>query len=384
MDKKIKLILIGLAGALVLSCMFIFYVLSAKEMVSRERDDLKKENISLGDKVEKLASEIRNSQNTISSMKRDLERLNQEKKDFEGRFMLANRAKDELMARLKELESQGPQISQQPMAQTADAYWANILKQKTELEFRFNGIATEFKAMQVATEQLQREKSMLSLEIDGLKRTKDDLARQLEYNQKLMDSIAQDLVRERSDRMKVEDSTKVIKNENAILRRQLDSLNRRKVELEKKLQGLQAEKTTVEQKVTSMETMLTEKISQINDFQQQLDAIRKNQSLPTSSDVSMGAVKNDSVELPAIVVQSNESAVGQAASSGKILEVRRDKNFVIVDLGLDTGLRQGSTLQVLRMDKPIAVLEVIQARNSIAACDIAKEETPVQVGDTVK
>jgi hypothetical protein len=73
-----------------------------------------------------------------------------------------------------------------------------------------------------------------------------------------------------------------------------------------------------------------------------------------------------------------------AATAGKILSVDRDNNFVVIDLGIDVGIKIGDTFQVYRGDRIIATIEVIQARRGIAACDIKKEYLSIIAGDTVR
>ena len=70
--------------------------------------------------------------------------------------------------------------------------------------------------------------------------------------------------------------------------------------------------------------------------------------------------------------------------TGKILAINKDANFVIIDLGEDRGINVGDTFQVYREGESIATIGVIQARKSIAACEIKKETTAIKVGDTIR
>ena len=56
---------------------------------------------------------------------------------------------------------------------------------------------------------------------------------------------------------------------------------------------------------------------------------------------------------------------------------------MVIDLGQDSGIKLGDTFKVYREDKTVATLEVIQARQSISACDIKEEIRPIEVGDIV-
>jgi hypothetical protein len=66
------------------------------------------------------------------------------------------------------------------------------------------------------------------------------------------------------------------------------------------------------------------------------------------------------------------------------MAVNRDNNFVIIDLGEETGINVGNSFQVYRDGKSIANIEAIQVRSDMAACDIKKETRPIKVGDIVK
>ena len=57
---------------------------------------------------------------------------------------------------------------------------------------------------------------------------------------------------------------------------------------------------------------------------------------------------------------------------------------MVIDLGKDSGIKLGDTFKVYREDKTVATLEVIQARQSISACDIKEEITAIKAGDIVR
>jgi len=299
---------------------------------------------------------------------------------------LASKARDELIEKLKS-QRQQPEIAQQEIVvQNTDAYWGAILKAKTDLEMQLTSIRNELRNLQISNESLQRDKSTLELDINSLRNEKLDLLRQLDYNQKLLDSISQEVVRERNDKVKIQDNFKTIKNENAVLIRQLESLNSHKSALDRKFQDIQAGKNTVEKQLAEMETMLTERIAQISSLKDELDAIRSGKP----SAVLENKPK-ESVELPAIVVRS--SSMSQKESpltadapifSGKILAVNPDNNFVVIDLGTSSGVKYQDVFSVYREGKSIGSLAVIQARDSISACDIKTMSTPLKIGDNIK
>ena len=202
----------------------------------------------------------------------------------------------------------------------------------------------------------------------------------LDYNKKLLDSVAQELVREKNDKSQIQDSYKIIRNENSALNRNLASLNTRKVELERKLQEANENKSALERRILEMESMLTERLGQINNLKVKVESAKA--GIPVED-------KKESVELPAIVVKPKESVpAGQeetgATLMGRVMAINKENNFVIIDLGEEAGLRVGDPLRIYRSDKPIANIEVIQVRRNISACDIKKQGTAIKIGDTVR
>jgi len=390
MEQKAKFIIIGLA-VFTLACLFLFIqTFNAKQDLTRERNDLKTENSTLNTKIDKLTVSLRGYESKITSLTKDLEDAVKQRLDLEKKLEEVDKAKEELNKKLKLQASQMETLSQSPVQpeqppQTDDSYWAGILKSKNELELQLSNLRNDFKSIQIINEQAQREKNSLELDLKGLKRENADLKRQIEYNQKLAEGIAQDLVREKNDKKQIQDSYKTVKNENILLRRQLQSLNSRKVNLEKKLQGLQEGKVDLEQKLSQMEAMFTDGAAQMGGLKQKVDTIKSGLAKPVLPENK--SKEKDSVDLPAIVVRPQVEALGSAADSkqvGKVLAINRENNFVIINSGFDSGLKVKDVLKVYRGERVIAVIEAIQIRKDISACDIKRETDSIKIGDVVK
>ncbi len=396
MEHKIKFIIIGLAG-FCLVCLFLFIqATSSQQMLIRERNDLKNENAALSGKVNQLEGDLKDNQRKLGSLKSDRDKAAQELIDIQQKFEQAVREKDDLAFKLEQQskakrqeESTYTARQQEPVAPvnvTSDAYWASVLKAKADLEMQLSNVRGELKSLQINNEALQRDKSALVIDINSLNNEKKDLLRQIDYNQKLLDSMAQDVVREKNDKSKIQDNLKIIKNENLVLIRQLKSLNSRKATLEKKIYELQEGKSTVEKRLNEMEAMLADRVSQIDSLKDGLDMVRSGKAVPAPADDK----SKKSVELPEIVVRSlpsSESGKGKnepVSSSGKILAVNPDSNFVVIDMGSSAGVKTGDSFNVYRSGKSIGSVEVIQVRGNISACDIKKKSTAFIIGDSVK
>lgn len=373
MDKKIGLIIIGLAGILVISLFLNLQTYGSKQGLEHERDALKRENTLLVQKVAEGIKESNRLQEKIATLNSDLTSASQAKEELEKKFQLLTEEKEDLAKKIKERPAiQTPGLPEH-VKDGEDAYWGAMLQAKADLEMQVGSLREELKTLQFGNEQLQTEKANLELEVKGLKRDQLDLKRQMDYNQKIMDSLSQEIVREKNDKFQIESSLKTVKNENAILKRQLRSLENRKLGLERKFAKLQQDKGELADRLTELETVLQQKTVQIESLNKQLGVLPR------------GDEEERPVELSPIVVRP-QAEVAELAGSflGKVLAVNRENKFVVVDLGEDTGVKIGDSFQVYREDKSIGAIEVIQIRKNISACDIKKETTSIRPGDTIK
>jgi predicted nucleic acid-binding Zn-ribbon protein len=387
MEQKARFLLFGLVGVVLVCAVFLAQALKAKQDLTRERDDLQKQVASLDSKLDSIQRDRDSLQKQKDSLNKDLMRVSGEKKELQDKYDAANQAKESLMAKLK--ERQGPALSQ-PVSQGAyqaapqgdDAYWGSVLQAKLDLEMQLVNVRNELKSISITNEQLQREKSTLELQIKSFKRESEDAKRQMDYNKKILDRISAELVTEKNDKTKIQDSLKVVKNENATLLRQIEGLNSRKIELEQKLRQIQEDKGSMERKFKDMEGLLSENISQVNELKDRLESgVSAGASASQPARTQKG---NGSVELPPIVVRPQGAGTAGNRSTGKVLAINKEGNFVIVDMGENAGLQNGDTFIAYREGKRVASLEVIKVSETVSACDIKKQEMPIKIGDLIK
>ncbi|MDD5166292.1 MAG: hypothetical protein PHQ57_02740 [Candidatus Omnitrophica bacterium] len=406
MEGKTKFIILALTGILLVSLFLNWQVYNSKIEIERDRNTLKQENASLSSKVEEGIKDNRDLKDKIGSLSKDVERLTRDKDEIQKKIDLLGKEKEDLARKLKAQSQQQMQpaiIANIPAAQETksvslpvvnDAYWAGILKAKANLEVQLGNISEKLKSLGLNNEQLKKDKTALELQMKSLDSEKQELKRQLEYNQKSLDNLAQELVREKNDKFQMqgnlENGLSTLKNENAMLKKQLDSLNNQKMGLEDKLAGMdnkvasfEKEKSELENKLRVMDSLVQENISQMGGFKKKLEAAAY------KSETEMAETKNKgAVELPAIVVRPKTAAVRSVSSiglSGKILSVKQESNFVIIDLGEEAGVKLGDSFKVYKdNNKEIATVEVIQLRPDIAACDIKAQTGSISIGDTIK
>lgn len=399
MESKVKLIVFALVGLFLVSVGVAYVNYTGKEEITREKEKLDKANVMLETKIGKLEGIQRENDNKISQLNLELDKASRAKKDLETRYETSKKNEEQLVREIKELREQKtavrmeaavPKMQAMPVQPrpSDDEYWAGLIRDNKDMGMQLDKLRVELRTAQTQGEQLQREKGILELDITNLKTSNEDLKRQLEYNQKISDAIAKELVREKNDKSRIEASLKTITNENLALARQLKSLNGQKTELEKKISQLQEDKTGLDSRLSEAETKLTERVSKISQLKEQLEG------LIIQKEPGTYASQKDSVELSPIVVRAQNQAAAASlpesvkvvttGSMCKVLAINRDNNFVIVDAGEASGVKIGDTFSVYRDGEKIGSVEAIQTRKNISACDIKKETKIIAIGDVVK
>ena len=143
-------------------------------------------------------------------------------------------------------------------------------------------------------------------------------------------------------------------------------------------------KAVVDRRLSEMEVMLSDRITQI-------DSLKGQMLTGSSAKYAAAPLDNkarESVELPAIVVHSASADRKEKDTDttyiGKILAVNQDSRFVVIDAGINAGIKIGDSFNVYRDGQNIGTITVIQSRNDISACDIRKEIKPLKIDDGVK
>jgi septal ring factor EnvC (AmiA/AmiB activator) len=418
MEKRIRFLILSLIGLLLFVIGYAFYILNSKEVLKRqyvqERSTLTKENEELTKKVNGVLQEKKNLDTRFQETKAQLDKINGEQQELQGRYDLLVKQNKELEEKIKSMPkaepgSANPQEFSAPAGQ--EAYWGNILKTKADLEVQLQELRGKLKETAIEQDKLRQEKGMLTLEMNNVNRENQDLKRQLEFtkkemssklghNQLMLDSLASDVVREKTDKLNIQESMQPLRQENSLLRRQVKFLSGRKIILEKKIAGLEEKHNLLQKKLSEMEVFVKEKNATLDDLTQKVEAATAASAPETVSSAPAATaphsaatpqkpaevLSTESVELPPIIVRPSQETVSQATESlaAKVIAVNREHNFVVIDLGEDSGIKVGDVFQVYKGGQAIATVQVMQLRRSIAACDIKKEVFPVKIGDVVK
>jgi len=400
MDKKTKLIVIILAILTVISGMFAFQINNEKQALikryTKEIREVLAKNEQLLGKLAQSEQGRKKIQNALDLAMKDINDITLERNKWEKKYSVFATEKEQLLEKisvLSEALKKKPKtiagIGAAPDSGTAEkfvigeeeGYWSNIIKEKAALELKLNNLNEELTDIKLEFEQTRKERQNLGLELSKLEQFKDDLQRQLEYNEKLANNLSNDLAREVNDKQFLLEQFNNIKRENNSLRTQTKELVMTKLALEKGLTKLRKEKTALDNRLFETEQILGDRISDILQLKDDLEDTRLGAIDITSS------VAN-AVELPPIVVRTQgEKARDSAAKgemTGRIVSINEENNFVIIDLGKNSGTQIKDRFNVYRGSNQIATIEVMQLRKDISAADIVKKQGKIQVGDIVK
>ncbi|MCM8831317.1 MAG: hypothetical protein NC918_03910, partial [Candidatus Omnitrophica bacterium] len=153
--------------------------------------------------------------------------------------------------------------------------------------------------------------------------------------------------------------------------------NNEKMQLQNSIKETLEKKDQLEKRLSEIDRVLREKSITLEELQEQMRTAVKGGRAVISKESA-------SVELPPIVVKP--TARGSIKNlRGEVIAVNDDEKFIIINLGETSGLRPGTQLAVLRGEKEIATVEVIETRKEISAADIKEVASgfTIQKGDIV-
>ena len=160
-------------------------------------------------------------------------------------------------------------------------------------------------------------------------------------------------------------------------------------EIAKEYNSLLAEKENMRARLAKLENDVEYKEKEIDKYKVALQ-----ESAVKSQEVRAEAYRAPGeVELPTIRAQKTAmltspslERVGEIEElKGKIVTINMEHNFVVIDLGKQDGIDIGNKFNVYRGETLLGSVEIIQARDKIAAADIKdlKEGMNIEINDTV-
>jgi len=384
---KGKFPIIVLLLLLIISGVFAFLYYSKAQELFDENTKLKAQNQDLNQKVDSLDR----ANKTLASAKRGLEDQNKvlaeankkyedEIKKYTERYDQVRKERDDLMVKIKDMQTSGT-VQSVPanvvptttttatpsMATAQDQYWQDLIVKKAELQTKLEETLDELKTKLLDLKKLERENKELKDQLYGLGGDKDSLESKIAFNERTIEILSKDLVRERTAHKEAQARLKVLKSENADLRRELGLVSDSREKLAQRLKETQDLKSILERKVQDVEGVLREKAMEIKEVQERISSTmdtNRNREMVSSN-------TSKAVELPPIVVKPDSSPfVDRAPIQGKVLVVNEDEMLAGIDLGVSNGVRPGAQFVVFRNNQKIATLKVVKSQENVSVCDI--------------
>ncbi len=400
MNNKIKILLVGLAVVCAASLVIAFQLNTVNKALRNEfaikEQEFVSERQSLSNQLNNLQIAKKKLESELSELRGKFDVAVKERDDVKSKFDLVTKERASAVDRLQELikdnkslteevaklkETGGVSYTVSTTSSQDDAYWAKLVKDKAALEIEVQNLKSQLSDAQLKGENAMEEGRKLDLQFKTINQARMDLERKLVYNEKLAESLSEDLVREKRDKKAIADQLESIRQENFELKSRLMALGDKKTSLEGKLVDLQQEREILSKRLAELDQILQERVDQIIQVKDDLKAARTEAKEASTKDARV-------VQLQPIVVKAAEPQVASPAGkpgAGQILAINEENNFVIIDMGEQDGVKVGQTFNVYRNTEKIASLEVIQIRKEISAADI-KSVTPgskLKIGDLV-
>lgn len=269
---------------------------------------------------------------------------------------------------------------------------------KQSLELSISKLNTEKTSLNKQIEDLSLEKQNYEDKINSLNEQIKKITGERQDLQKKFDGLTIELAKKKEENSHLKESLESGQEE---FQERIKELKKDKETVEREILYAQKKTGDLETKVNDLDKVLRDKNSEIENIKKELEAKKKeleSEKQRTVINPSQQPLQKDgSVELPPIIVRSAPNVLPNPVSqtpvlqppvslpfTGKIVAVNRDNNFVVVDLGQGSGIKINDSLRVYRNNKEIAVIKVIQVRDSVSACDIVNENIPTKTGDLVR
>ncbi len=366
--------------------------------LTKERDDWKKRVDTLTEERDKVVAKLQENGNAQAPAVAGADAQAQTNEIAELKKSLSAKEEElqKALASVEEMKAKEKVAAAMP-AVDDDSYWAQVLKQKATLEVELDDVKNQLSKSSVELVDFKKQNSDLQLEISKLKNDQEEISRKIKYGNDLSDTLSLELARAQNDRKFVSERADKINDENDQLHGQIKELTSTKIALEKSIVHLQGEKKDIEKRLMQTEGVIQNRIDEIWKIKDSLDDHMKS-SREQSTGVELAPIvvnsqrdkdsETDTVAMPSSsMVESAKEDVAEMAKhgfNGNILSVNEENNFVIVDIGENSGIKLGDALNVYRGVDYVAGLEVIQVRKDIAAADIKNKMAKIEVGDSVK
>ena len=389
MDRTLRSILWILVGLVVLSSFSTAWFFLSKEKLYNEYTNLEelfkttmdklsteitlanKEKTELRSKLQAIEDKFKAMEASHAALKSERETAVSERDELKRDLASVRKGKAFLEKRLKEMES--------------DMFVASLLKQKISLEVEIQRLKSAIDPKNQEISGLKAENMDKEIKLSRLQEENNLIEQRLKDSEQVAQILSGDVLKEKDLNKDDKAEHEKIAMENSVLKSRIGEFG----EIAREYNILLAEKENMRTKIAKLENDLGSKDQEINKFRVALQ-----ESAVSSQEMRLEAYHSpEEVELPPIRAQKTArlttpslERIGERAElKGRIVTINREHNFVVIDLGRQDGVDIGNKFNVYREDMFLGSVEIIQARDRIAAADIKdlKEGMDIEINDTV-
>jgi len=359
---------------------FTFYIekenlTATNQELAEEKASLVEANSNLKYTINKIEKDKVLAERRLSTIKDQLAEAESEMGSLREKWALVAKERDELAERMEKTST--PEVKFVERTETesiSEDHWADFVQNRASLEAKFDILSKVLFEEKSKILKLSGENKELSIRIDQVTKERERLLEEIKFKERTLRIMSMDLVTEREGRGSAVNEVRKLRKENVGLKRELIVANKDLMKLQDTLKDAIFKKGELEDKIVDADNILREKAMAFQELQEQLEYVIEDGKKIMSSGSA-------SVELPPIVVKP--SSPGLKELRGEIIAVNNEEKFVVVDIGESSGLRPGALLKIMRGDKEVGTVEVIETRKEISAADIREVVSgyTVQEGD---
>ena len=389
MDRTLRSILWILVGLVVLSSFSTAWFFLSKERLYNEYTNL--EDL-FKTTMEKLNTEITaaNQEKTelrskLSAIEKKFNSLDASHTALRSEHGIAISERDDLMREVASVKKAKVFLEKRLKEIESDMFVANLLKEKIGLEVEIERFKNEVAPKDQEISRLKTETVDRDLKIAKLQEEKNAVEQKFRNSEQVAQILSSDILKEKDLNKEDKAVSEKIAMENNALKSRVSEFE----EIAEEYNSLLAEKDSMRARIARLENDVESRDQEINKFKVALqESAVKSQEMRAEAYYSP-----EEVELPPIRAQktaklttpSLERIGEKAGLEGRIVTVNKEHNFVVIDLGKQDGIAIGNKFNVYRGQAFLGSVEVIQARDRIAAADIKdlKEGMDIEINDTV-
>ena len=389
MDKTLRSILWILVGLVVLSSFSTAWFFLSKEKLYNEYTNLEElfktsmdklsteitlanqEKTELKSKLQAIEDKFKALEASHATLKSERETAAGERDELKRDLASVKKGKAFLEKRLKEMES--------------DMFVASLLKQKVSLEVEIQRLRSEIDPKNQEISRLKAEGMDKEIILSRLQEENNLIEQRLKDSEQVAQILSSDILKEKDLNKDDKAAHEKIAMENNALKSRIGELGK----IAKEYNILLAEKENMRTKIAKLESDIEYKNREIDKFK-----IALQENAARHGETRAEAYHSpEEVNLPPIITQKTAKLttpslerIGEKSElKGRIVTVNKEHNFVVIDLGKQDGIGIGNKFNVYREDMFLGSIEIIQARDRIAAADIKdlKEGMDIEINDTV-